>query len=134
MTKEELEKLKQTIAYFGHWYDVIGEERVLILEKSIEYITDLEGIKLAQETALNKEYIIGKQLQKENAELEKEKCELLGIIQGKDNAIAELKEQIEKMKCCSNCKHSEFVDWHCEFGFSLNRDCINLKDKWELKE
>ena len=42
MTKEELEKLKETIAYFGHWYDVIGEERVLILEKSIEYIAELE--------------------------------------------------------------------------------------------
>ena len=42
MTKEEIEKLKQTIDYFGHWYDVIGEERVLILEKSIEYIADLE--------------------------------------------------------------------------------------------
>ena len=42
MTKEELKQLKQTVDYFGHWYDVIGEERVLILEKSIEYITDLE--------------------------------------------------------------------------------------------
>jgi len=42
MTKEELEKLKETIAYFGHWYDVIGEEMVLILEKSIEYIAELE--------------------------------------------------------------------------------------------
>ena len=43
-------------------------------------------------------------------ELEEEKCELLGIIQGKDKVIqelekenAELKEQIEKMKCCENC-------------------------------
>ena len=42
MTKEELNKLKQTIDYFGHWYDVIGEERISILEKSIEYIAELE--------------------------------------------------------------------------------------------
>jgi len=42
MTREELEKLKQTIAYFGHWYDVIGKERVLILEKSIRYIEQLD--------------------------------------------------------------------------------------------
>ena len=42
MTKEELDKLKQTIAYFGHWYDVIGEERVSILEKAIAYIDELE--------------------------------------------------------------------------------------------
>ena len=33
-----------------------------------------------------------------NSQLEKEKCELLGIIQGKDGVIAELKAQIEKMK------------------------------------
>lgn len=31
-------------------------------------------------------------------ELEKEKCELLGIIQEKDKAIAELKTQVEEMK------------------------------------
>ena len=54
------------------------------------------------------------------AELEKEKCELLGIIQGKDKVIQELKKElnsmmvsknqqlakekeiIEKMKCCEN--------------------------------
>lgn len=45
-------------------------------------------------------------------ELEEEKCELLGIIQDKDKVIqelkkenAELKEQIEQMKCCENCRH-----------------------------
>ena len=70
MTKEELKKLKETIAYFGHWYDVIGEERVLILERSIEYI----------------------------AELEKEKCELLGIIQGKDTAIQDLQKENAELK------------------------------------
>ena len=42
MSKAELEKLKETVAYFGHWYDVIGEERVSILEKSIDYIAELE--------------------------------------------------------------------------------------------
>ncbi len=42
MTKEDFEKLKETVAYFGHWYDVIGEEKVSILEKSIKYIADLE--------------------------------------------------------------------------------------------
>jgi len=44
-------------------------------------------------------------IQKDVAELEKEKCELLGIIQGKDKAIqdlqkenAELKRQVEHYK------------------------------------
>ena len=42
MTKDELKKLKQTVDYFGHWYDVIGEENVAILEKSVNYIAELE--------------------------------------------------------------------------------------------
>ena len=25
MTEEEIKKLEQTVDYFGHWYDVIGE-------------------------------------------------------------------------------------------------------------
>ena len=31
MTAEEIKKLKQTVAYFGYWYGVIGEENVVIL-------------------------------------------------------------------------------------------------------
>jgi len=73
MTKEELEKLKQTIDYFGHWYDVIGEERVSILEKSIKYIEELEKINsetLAQLNHSNGELIIeNEKLRKENEEL-----------------------------------------------------------------
>ena len=45
-------------------------------------------------------------------------------------AIKILKEQIEKMKCCYNCKHYEDYDF--------KKDCIkntkcNSYDKWELK-
>lgn len=36
--------------------------------------------------------------QRENQRLEEEKCELLGIIQGKDKMIAELKKEVEKHK------------------------------------
>ena len=55
MTKEELKKLKGTIAYFGHWYDVIGEERVSILEKSIDYIEELENENAELKEKLEKE-------------------------------------------------------------------------------
>ena len=48
--------------------------------------------------------------------------------------IAELEEQIEKMKCCDNCANEdreEFYDdtWH-------NDVCVNCKnhDKWELRK
>ena len=53
--------------------------------------------------------------------------------------IAELKAQIEKMKCCEMCKHKN-LNW----GFSPiceARDNINIEnpltckcDKWEIKE
>ena len=38
MTEEEIEQLKQTVEYFGHWYDIIGEKRVSILEKAVKEI------------------------------------------------------------------------------------------------
>ena len=67
-------------------------------------------------------------------DLEKEKCELLGIIQGKDKAIknlkeenAKLKSQIEKMKCCANCDFV-FRDGNCYY----DKECKN-KDHWKLR-
>lgn len=46
--------------------------------------------------------------------------------------IKELKELIEKMKCCGNCKFQEIEDYTgcpiCNIS-----DC-NFKSKWELKE
>ncbi len=64
MTKEGLEKLKETVAYFGHWYDVIGEERVSILEKSIEYITDLEKENAELKARLNAINLLTPELEK----------------------------------------------------------------------
>ena len=50
---------------------------------------------------------------------------------------AELKVQIEKMKCCENCKH------HCFWGNELNcrtlsydeeLECMKTRNKWELAD
>ena len=41
-------------------------------------------------------------LEKEAEELEKEKCELLGIIQGKDKVIQELKKELNSMLVSKN--------------------------------
>ena len=55
------------------------------------------------------------------AELEKEKCELLGLIQAKDKLI-------EKMKCCKNCEFSiPICDTHCQ-------DCDEHYSNWRLAE
>lgn len=40
--------------------------------------------------------------EKETEELEKEKCELLGIIQGKDKVIQELKKELNSMTVSKN--------------------------------
>ena len=46
-------------------------------------------------------------------------------LEGRDNEIRELKAQIEKMKCCFNCKHSRTVYEHCR---------TDKREKWERKE
>lgn len=56
----------------------------------------------------------------------------------------ELKAQIEKMKCCTNCKHNNYTYWqsHCNnpkvkiCKLLMQKEeviCANY-DKWELKE
>ena len=60
-------------------------------------------------------------IQKDVAELEKEKCELLGLIQAKDKLI-------EKMKRCKNCEFSiPICDTHCQ-------DCDEHYSNWRLAE
>lgn len=80
------------------------------IEKENKRLTELlnrSNVRLAKE-------------QLKNVALEKEKCELLGLIQAKDKLI-------EKMKRCYNCKFNlKFVDVPCD-------DCDNYS-KWELAE
>lgn len=66
-------------------------------------------------------------LENENEELKKE--------------INQFKTQLEKMKCCMNCKH-EFWDFDC-FNCHLKRVCSrntdwivseDITDRWECKE
>ena len=54
-----------------------------------------------------------------------------------EKRIAELEAQIEKMKCCENCKH------HCFWGNELNcrtlpydeeLKCMKTREYWEIKE
>ena len=60
----------------------------------------------------------------------------------REKHIAELKEQIEKMKCCGNCKYFKFQDdvryYTCIKDGNCNgknyRSCEFNLEKWELKE
>lgn len=42
----------------------------------------------------------------------------------------QLKQQIEKMKCCENCRHSYHDRYHT---LQCRYNCLNF-DKWELAE
>lgn len=103
MTEEELEKLKQTIDYFGHWYDVIGEERVLILEKSINYITELKD-DLCRVTSDRDGYrTVMLSYEHKIKDLEKDKCELQ-----QDNII--LKRKLEALRDILQARDKEMKE------------------------
>jgi hypothetical protein len=78
-----------------------------------------------QETALLSQHII---------DLQKDKGNLT-------DRVRELEQQIEKMKCCENCKYNSYWgnELHCNYGLkeALQEDklveCKNM-DKWEIKE
>ena len=57
--------------------------------------------------------------------LEKEKCELLGLIQEKDKLI-------EKMKCCENCRHYSRTYGHC-YSYDSYQNCESLSN-WSLDD
>jgi predicted nucleic acid-binding Zn-ribbon protein len=59
-----------------------------------------------------------KTLSKHILELQKDKGELV-------DEVKSLKAQIEKMKCCGNCKHSRTEYKHCR---------TDKHEKWEIKE
>jgi len=77
-------------------------------------IENLEGIKLAQETALNKEYNIVEQLQKENEEL-KEQCSILADCNTCTSTCktenVEMKKQLTKAKEHIRTLISCLMDW-----------------------
>lgn len=45
---------------------------------------------------------------------------------------AELKEQIEKMKCCENCRHYSHTYGHC-YSYDEHQSCTSLSN-WSLAD
>ena len=50
---------------------------------------------------------------------------LTDMVDFAEQETKELREQIEKMKCCYNCKHSRTEYEHCK---------TDKSEKWEMKE
>ena len=116
--------------------------------KVTDYVNEVDRLKKQlEEVKANADYQI------EGRELEKK--ELLGIIQGKDKAIAELKAQIEaletrcnelffqvneqnaqieKMKCCAICKKYGTVETGADMQLCYTHYCNSVCNDWQLKE
>lgn len=62
---------------------------------------------------------------KKVAELEKENKVLAQNLEDSEIIITGLKSQIEKLKCCYNCRHSRTEYEHCR---------TDKHEKWEVKE
>lgn len=74
---------------------------------------------------INKKILLSQALHKQNK-----------LLLEKEQEVEELKAQIEKLKCCENCKH------HCFWGNELNcrtlsydeeLKCMKTKEHWEIK-
>ena len=50
----------------------------------------------------------------------------------KGNYQAELKEQIEKMKCCENCRYYSRTYGHC-YSYDSYQNCKSLSN-WKLAD
>ena len=66
----------------------------------------------------------------------KANCDL--AIEGRDVKIMELKQRIEKMKCCFSCKHY-YSNWcgnpYCKLkGFQIGNRYVCKCNKWEIKD
>ena len=82
-----------------------------------------------------------KQIAELKAQIEKMRSALIEVMCQSVNTTSEIykknTEQIEKMKCCENCKH------HCFWGDELKcmvlsyeeeLKCMKTKEHWEIKE
>ena len=70
--------------------------------------------------------------EKEAEELEKEKCELLGIIQGKDKVIQELKKELNSMLVSKNQQLNKAKELIKEMLSILPKE--NIEGVYEITE
>jgi recombinational DNA repair protein RecR len=115
MTKEEIQKNSE------HWYNKYKDA-----EKRIADLEETNAI-LSESAAINQKGLEYK----------------VSVIEQRNKRIAELEQQIEKMKVCSNCKHFNKAEdneycWNCERHLVNSLDNLKaeeiIKDEWEIKE
>ena len=149
MTKEEIQKNSE------HWYNKYKEleNKIADIKANCDYVLegkDLEIKQLGERcnqllkdkgdlTGKNKQLeliILGNQEELENQAVAYETLKLhdqeeIGML---NSRIAELKQQIEKMKRHCNCKHRDY-EGYCEVKRTYLMDLsYDGCDKWELED
>ena len=125
ITKERLERLEGFEITIDRLKE-IGFPTFMSCREYADHIEKLEQDLKHKKIAIQNRKARIKDLEKQIKELkEKHKQDELGLIITNSSARAELQEQIEKMKCCYNCKHSRTEYEHCK---------TDKHEKWELKE
>lgn len=118
------------------WYQGVDRRKAFLdglaegrkeLEKELGWITDIDNYVATKLERCN-------ELEKENAELKKDKEWLDNTNNEQTKVILKLQEQIEKMKDCRNCKH--YGNYKDDFMCTLVGQKIHCKnkDRWELSE
>lgn len=103
--KEENETLKKQVSYLEDNLRVARKDREELRDAVANSLVDF----IAYKSHTSLRLLADKEVQEENEQF---------------------KQQIEKMKCCNNCKHSYHDRYHT---LQCLCNCINF-DKWELAE
>ena len=127
-------------------------------EDCVAQLTELEKDKQYFSDSLDKQIEATLKLQKDYQELEKKNHEILKNsldisnqfdeleeklanadyqLEGRDVTIKELEAQIEKMKCCQNCKYFKCCDsnhYYCSLYCGLECEYDKSYKNWEIKE
>ena len=114
MTKEELEKEAKEDVDSLNSIDLVSSTMIAIDKYGAYKLGRYDGYLASAEPR-----------EKRIAELEDKLANADYQLEGRDLEIKELKAQIEKMKCCFNCKHSRTEYEHCR---------TDKHEKWEIKE
>lgn len=90
------------------------------------------NLKALRKYELNVAKLEIEKLEQRNAELEEEKCELLGIIQGKDKVIQELKKENAELRNIAEFQQSSNMNRYFE-NKKLKDENTELKEKLNIR-
>ena len=127
MTEEQIkQKFKETYPDFMR-----GDEPLSPYFDIWEYGIEIATKELQEENERLAKHIL--ELQRDKGRLADENKRIsIQYAEETDETIKELEKQIEKMKCCENCKHP-YWNAETEAEETICNNCVN-NSNWELKK